>query len=733
MIEKTYPVGGMGCAACAARVEKILANSNGVIEVAVNYAAATARLVVEDGCDMEKVAGAVADGGYKLFTDDDRKRAAADAKIRNYRRLKYNTLFACLFAFPVMMIGMLWMHSVIGLYIQLILSTLVLFCFGRQFFINSWKQLRHFTCSMDTLVALSTGIAYLFSISNMFWPGFWLKHGIEPHVYFEAAAVIIAFILIGRTLEAHAKQTTSAAIERLNGLQPDYVTVVTSDGTEIQRYVSLIEPGDVVRILPGEGIPVDGIITQGDSAVDESMLTGEPIPVEKHVGDRIFCGTINGNGTLLCEATTQAGETLLARIIRMVEDAQGTKPPVQKLVDKIASIFVPTIIAISIITFIIWMIFDGSTGLTHGLLAAVTVLIIACPCALGLATPTALMVGIGRGADMGILIRDAESIETARKVNTVVFDKTGTITEGHPTMQNIAYLNDSESYNINNIFSALEQASGHPLANAIATSLGDQMPISEITDIRTIPGLGVIGKYAYTTYIAGNEKLFRQLNINLNPDLLSEARRMMDEGMSIVWFGDNSEAQAVAGISDEIKNGSAQAVAKLHSAGIKVIMLTGDNLASARRVARKVGITEIKADVLPEDKAKYIETLQSSGHTVAMTGDGINDSAAMAVADLGIAMGTGSDIAMEVAGVTIVNADLRNVPNSLHLSAATMSTIHQNLFWAFIYNLIGIPIAAGILYPAYGFMLNPMIAGAAMAFSSVSVVCNSLLLRKRKI
>ncbi|MDE5552311.1 MAG: heavy metal translocating P-type ATPase, partial [Muribaculaceae bacterium] len=490
-------------------------------------------------------------------------------------RLKYNTLFACLFAFPVMMIAMVWMHSTVGLYIQLILTTLVLFCFGRQFFINAWKQLRHITCSMDTLVALSTGIAYLFSISNMFWPGFWLDHGIEPHVYFEAAAVIIAFILIGRTLEARAKQTTSEAIERLNGLQPDYVTVILPDGTETQRYVNLIEPGDIVRILPGEGIPVDGIVTKGDSSVDESMLTGEPIPVEKSPGDKVFCGTINGNGTLLCEATTQAGETLLARIIRMVEDAQGTKPPVQKLVDKIASIFVPAIIAIAVITFILWLLLDGSTGITHGLLAAVTVLIIACPCALGLATPTALMVGIGRGADMGILIRDAESIETARKVNTVVFDKTGTITVGHPTLQKIVYHNEPKSENSDNIFSALERASGHPLANAVAASLGENMSVTEITDIKTLPGLGVTGVHDGKMYVAGNQKLFNQLNIRISQQLLSAAHGMMEEGMSIVWFGDRTETLAVAGISDEIKEGSEQAVKQLLDAGINVIMLTG--------------------------------------------------------------------------------------------------------------------------------------------------------------
>lgn len=731
MIEKTYPVGGMGCAACAARVEKILADSSGVREAAVNYAAATARIVMNDDCDIETLAQAVSDGGYRLFVDDDRKRAAAEAKVKAYRTLKYNTIGACILAVPVMACSMLWMHSVISHWIQLILTTIVLFCFGRKFFVNARRQLRHATTSMDTLVALSTGIAYLFSLTNMFLPDFWLEHGIRPHLYFEASAVIIAFILLGRTMEAKAKRTTSAAIERLSGLQPDYVTVVAPDGTETERYINLVEPGDTVRILPGDRIPVDGTITRGNTAVDESMLTGEPVPVGKAVGDKVYCGTINGQGTILVEATAQAGETLLARIIRMVEDAQGTKPPVQRLVDKIAAVFVPTIIILSILTFFIWVLADPGSGLTHGILAAVTVLIIACPCALGLATPTALMVGIGRGADLGILIRNADSIEMARRVNTIVFDKTGTLTVGHPVLSDIVYADNTDRQMIGNIFSAIERASGHPLAEAVADALGDRLPVDDIEDVETIAGMGVTGRYEGTQYFVGSLRYIDSSTSGISDVMKAECDRMMAAGMTVVLMADSQRVLALAGISDRIKEGSREAVATLQAQGLRVVMLTGDNEKSARKIAREVGITDIRADVLPEDKAEYIRHLQSDGQIVAMTGDGINDSAALAVADLGIAMGTGSDIAMEVAGITIVNADLRNVPKALRLSRKTMFTIRTNLFWAFIYNIIGIPVAAGILYPAYGFLLNPMIAGAAMAFSSVSVVLNSLLLRHR--
>lgn len=730
MKEKTYPVGGMGCAACAARVEKILNECPSVAEAAVNYAAATAKVMMDDDCDPVTLAKAVRDGGYRLFVEDDMKEAAAFAIKKNYRNLKRRTLMASLFAIPVMILSMWGMHLPYANVIMLILSTIVLFGFGSNFFVNAWRQLLHKTCSMDTLVALSTGIAYLFSLFNMIMPDFWLSRGIEPHVYFEAASMIIAFILIGRTLEAKAKSNTSSAIERLMGLQPKFVTVIAPDGKEEQRFAALIEPGDVLLVAPGERIPVDGVITEGNSSVDESMLTGEPLPVDKQQGDKVFAGTVNGNGRLKCEAETPASDTLLSRIIRMVEDAQGSKPPVQKLVDRIAAIFVPTIVAIALASMIIWFIFDTDNGITHGILAAVTVLIIACPCALGLATPTALMVGIGRGADNGILIKDAESIETARKVDTIVFDKTGTITEGRPVMSDIEW-DDSDAGAP--VFSALERGSGHPLGIAVSEGLGEGMSVAELQDLNTLPGLGVACRVDGQRYLAGSERLLRENGITISERLTSAAASFLDKGMTTVWFADDRKALAVAAVSDKVKSDSGSAISKLLAMGKSVWMLTGDNARSAAAIASKVGITNFKAGMLPEEKAEFIASLQREGHKVAMAGDGINDSAALAVADLGIAMGTGSDIAMEVAGITLIKSDLNKLPVALRLSAATMRTVKQNLFWAFIYNMIGVPVAAGVLYPAFGFLLNPMIAGAAMALSSVSVVSNSLLLRARSL
>lgn len=619
------------------------------------------------------------------------------------------------------------------------LSTPIVFWLGRGFFSSAWKQLRHGSANMDTLVAISTGTAYLFSLFNMLFPAFWLSRGIHPHVYFEAASVIIAFILLGRLLEEKAKGNTSTAIKKLMGLQPKTVTVVGNE----ERIVPIeqIRPGDIILVKPGERIAVDGIVTEGSSYVDESMLSGEPVAVSKQKDAKVFAGTINQKGSFRFRAEKVGTDTLLAKIIHMVQDAQGSKAPVQQLVDKIAGIFVPTIIGIAVLAFIVWMMLDGTGGFTHGLLAFVTVVIIACPCALGLATPTAIMVGIGKGAERGILIKDAESLEIAQKVNTVVLDKTGTVTEGKPVVSKLVWNTPTTTPNpsisskdvLPDIFYSLEKLSEHPLADAVVNHLKESASIDDIQDFETITGKGVKGRTQGRIYFAGNLKLLEENRIAISRSLREEATRLTAKAQTVIWFADEENALAIAGITDRIKETSIRAVDELRAAGIEVHMLTGDNEATAREIARKAGIAHYQASVLPQDKAAFISRLQAEGRKVAMVGDGINDSAALAQADLSIAMGGGSDIAMDVAKMTIISSDLTKIPEALRLSRLTVRTIRQNLFWAFIYNIVGVPIAAGILYPINGFLLNPMIAGAAMAFSSVSVVSNSLLLKRKKI
>ncbi|MDR2917326.1 MAG: heavy metal translocating P-type ATPase [Tannerella sp.] len=732
----TFPVLGMGCASCAARIDKTLNNQKGVLSASVNYAAETAMIEYNTSeTSPELLREAVQEAGYDLLIDqngeEDEDDEAEHARSEKFRKLKQRTIWAVALSVPVVIIGMFFMEMPHANEIMWLLSTPVIFWFGRDFFINALKQLKHASANMDTLVALSTGIAYFFSLFNMLFPDFWLSRGVHPHVYFEAAAVIIAFILLGRLLEEKAKGNTSSAIKKLMGMQPKTVTIVNEQGIQTEIPVNRIKTGNILIVKPGEKIAVDGTVIEGSSYVDESMLTGEPVPVLKEINSDIFAGTINQKGSFRFYAKKVGKNTLLAQIIRMVQDAQGSKAPVQKLVDRIAAIFVPVIISISILSFILWMLFDPANGFTHGLLAMVTVLIIACPCALGLATPTAIMVGIGKGAENGILIKDAESLETAKKVNTVVLDKTGTITEGKPIVTDIYWLDND---NKKSIFYSLEKLSEHPLADAVTQyfSNTDTDPVS-INNFESITGKGIKGSIDGAYWYAGNSKLISDNNIHIDPKLSQKAEEWTSASKTIIWFSDDKEAQAVAAISDKIKESSLKAISKLHDAGIEVYMLTGDNDATAREIASKAGITNYKAEVLPNEKADFIKGLQQTGKIVAMVGDGINDSAALAQADLSIAMGKGSDIAMDVAQMTIISSDLNKIPEAIKLSKLTVRTIRQNLFWAFIYNLIGVPLAAGILYPINGFLLNPMIAGIAMALSSVSVVTNSLRLKAKKI
>lgn len=728
---QTFPVLDMSCAACATRVEKTLNRQPGVYHAQVNYAAATATVEYNpQECTPETLKDAIQNAGYDLVieTNAQKEKIAEDAHSRKYRQLKQRTIFSLMLSVPVAIIGMCFMDWTYANYVMWILSTPVVFWLGRDFYRNAWKQLKHRTSNMDTLVAVSTGIAYTFSLFNLFWPEFWLSRGIHPHVYFEAASVIISFILLGRLLEEKAKGNTSEAIKKLMGLQPATVTILTPEGQLKEIPVEQVQQGQRLVVKPGSRIAVDGTVYEGSSYVDESMLTGEPLPTEKIPGAKVYAGTINQKGSFSFIADKVGSETVLAHIIRMVQDAQGSKAPVQQLVDRIAAIFVPTILSIAVLSFLVWIWLDSSNGFTHGLLAAVTVTIIACPCALGLATPTAIMVGIGKGAENGILIKDAESLETARKVNAIVLDKTGTLTEGRPTVTNIS--DPLLQSPLGDVLFTLESASEHPLAQAIVQYQTRQ--ILPMEEFESLTGLGVRGKINGTYYYAGNRRLLETHHLTVSPALTEEAARLSQEAKTVIWLTDSQQALGLVAIADRIKPTSREAVRQLQKMGISTYMLTGDNPETAQRIAAQCGITHFQAEVLPQQKAQFIKNLQKEGKIVAMVGDGINDSAALAQADLSIAMGKGSDIAMDVAKMTLISSDLNKITDAIRLSQATVRTIRENLFWAFIYNLIGIPVAAGILYPINGFLLNPMIAGAAMAMSSVSVVSNSLRLKRKK-
>ncbi|WP_353182821.1 heavy metal translocating P-type ATPase [Parapedobacter lycopersici] len=731
-VKGSFPVLGMTCASCAGSAESIVKHQPGVVNASVNFA--TGNLTVEylpNMTDAPTLQKAVQSVGYDLLVEDEstQQETLETIHAEKFKQLKRKTTWAILLSLPVVIIGMFFMDMPYADPIMWLFSTPVVLWLGKDFFINAWKQAKHRSANMDTLVALSTGIAYLFSVFNMLFADFWHQRGLHAHVYFEAAAVIIAFILLGKLLEEKAKGNTSSAIKKLMGLQPKTVVVIQADGTEKQVAIDEVNAGDVILVKPGEKIAVDGMVVSGNSYVDESMLSGEPVPVLKKANEKVFAGTINQKGSFQFEAVKVGRETMLAQIISMVQDAQGSKAPVQKLVDRIAGIFVPVVIVIAILTFVLWLILGGDSGLVQGLLAAVTVLVIACPCALGLATPTAIMVGVGKGAERGILIKDAESLELAKKVNAIVLDKTGTITEGRPQVTGIQWLNDDDT--AKSILLSLEKQSEHPLAEAVLKHL-EGVPAIALSMFDSITGKGAKASHDDETYVVGNRKLLSEHGISIDNALQQQANEWGGESKTVIWFANRSQALAVIAISDQIKETSVQAIKEMQDMGIELYMLTGDNEATAKAIAQQTGIGHYKAEVLPQHKADFVKELQQQGKVVAMVGDGINDSTALATADVSIAMGKGSDIAMDVAKMTIISSDLTKIPQAIRLSKQTVATIKQNLFWAFIYNLIGIPIAAGILYPINGFLLNPMIAGAAMALSSVSVVSNSLRLKWKK-
>jgi P-type Cu2+ transporter len=743
MLTKVYPISGMSCANCALNVEKTLKRQPGIANASVNFADSSVLVEFNSGeADALPLQSALRSAGYDLIIEEHSAKKREEEHQARFKALKAKTIFAISLSVPVMVISMFFMNPSDGRagipftnLIMLALTLPVLLWSGRYFFINAVKQARQGTANMDTLVAMSTGIAFLFSVFNTFFPHFWHVRGLHPHVYYEASAAVIAFILVGKLLEERAKSRTSSAIKKLMGLQPSIVTKVDENGQETAVPVHLVKRGDSVRVRPGDKIPVDGDILSGYSFIDESTMTGESIPSEKVAGDKVFAGTLNMNGSFIMTAGQVGSETMLSRIIETVRLAQGSKAPVQKIVDRIAGIFVPVVIAISILSFIVWMAFGGENALPHALMAMVTVLVIACPCALGLATPTAIMVGMGRGAQNGILIKDAESLETIHRVNAIVLDKTGTITEGKPMVTGIEWHNSPrDRHESERILHAIEKQSSHPLAIAVTRYLNTLTSDPVIGDqFENLSGKGIRARFNGKIYLVGNMKLMDEQNVEISQNNIPEGEKAAGESKTMIYFACDVTLLATIYLADKIRETSSKAIRDLKNQGIGVYMLSGDNLQTARDVAEKVGIIHFSANFLPADKADFIQQLQREKKIVAMAGDGINDSQALVQADVSIAMGKGSDVAMEVAGMTLVTSDLRQISKAIRLSKLTVQTIHQNLFWAFIYNLIGIPIAAGALYPLWGFMLNPMIAAAAMAMSSVSVVSNSLRLRTKSL
>lgn len=730
LITATFPVLNMACAACSAAVEDTLRKQRGVVEATVNLVAAQAHVTYDARVTSpQKLAKAVKKAGFVLVEpSDDSNNVVAGYQRERAHRWRMRTLISLIFFIPLMVLSMT-MPSIPHLhYLLWALATPVLLGCGWEFTRGAWQQATHGRANMDTLVAVSTWVSYLFSVFNTLFPEFWLQQNLQPHVYFEASAGIITFVSIGKMLEERAKAHTTTVIGKLISLQPSQVHRVEADGSVVVIPIASVVVGDNLMSLPGERIAVDGVVSKGESYVDESMLTGEPMPVCKKEGDSVYCGTLNGKSPLYYTAQHTGDATLLSRIIQVVQEAQGSKAPVQRLVDKVAAVFVPVVMTIAIIAFVVWMSQGGDNAFSHALLAFVTVLVIACPCALGLATPTAITVGIGKAASQGILIKNAEALENTCRVTTVVLDKTGTLTEGHPVVTDCHWVGEESR---SSVLRAIESQSEHPLAIAI-TDYFTTDDVIEVEQSDVWPGRGIRAVVEGLTYYVGSRRLVSEQGIDIPESLSSLASQWEQQARTVVWFASHNSVIALLAVADPLKATSKQAVKQLHDLGMKVVMLTGDNLSTAQAVARSVAIDEVEASVLPEQKAQYITRLQQSGQVVAMIGDGINDSAALAQADVSVAMGQGSDIAIDVADMTIISSDLSRIYNAVRVSQQTVATIKQNLFWAFIYNLIGIPIAAGVLYPINGFLLNPMIASAAMAMSSVSVVSNSLRLKWKK-
>lgn len=734
--KKTWAVEGMSCASCAGSVQNIISSGKGVRTARVNYS--NNSIFVEYDSKLtgfRELDESLRESGYSLILSDflyGREREEKEAK--RLGLLRRNFIASAILTLPVFVFGMFLMHAPYADWIMMVLTFPVMTIFGREFFIIAWKKARHLEANMDTLVAVGTGSAFLFSIFNTFFPEYLLSRGLQPHVYYEAAAVIVTLILMGRFLEERAKTKTGTSIRKLIGLQPKTARII-HEGNVKEISVDQVMPGNIILVRPGEKIPVDGTIQEGIAWIDESMITGESMPVEKKTGDKVIGSTINETGSFRFLAEKVGSDTVLARIIRLVQEAQGSKAGIQRLADKFAGIFVPVVIVIAIISFIVWYLTGPEPSLTYAFITFVSVLIIACPCALGLATPTALMVGIGKGADNGILIRDAQSLETAHKLTTVILDKTGTLTWGKPEVTDYYAEEESKHQGFSEaLLLEAESRSEHPLGKAITEYLIKKQVKGEPVDkFTSLTGRGIEFMKESRTFLAGNLRLMTDKSVIIPEDIKMRAIDHENEGKSLVYVSINGIAVVLIAIADKLRDNASASVEAMHKMGLKVHMLTGDNQGTAAVIAQSAGIDKFQANVSPEDKLFYVKKLQAEGHIVAMVGDGINDSPALTQADVGIAMGSGTDIAMESADITLIKGDIEKILFALKLSKATVKTIRQNLFWAFIYNITGIPLAAGVLFPLTGYLLNPMIAGAAMAFSSVSVVTNSLRLKRARI
>ena len=740
-----FPVSGMTCASCVARVEEALSSVPGVISANVNLASEKATVEYVEGTDVAEMRRAVEEAGYGLGSEAATLEDITTASQREIRGLRNRFIFALVLAVVIMLLSIgpdfLWKP-----YLLWALATPVQFWTGWRFYKGMWGALRHKTADMNTLIAVGTSAAYFYSVVAVLAPGLFAAADIELGLYFDTSSMIIALILLGRFLESRAKGQTSEAIKRLIGLKPK-TAIVIRDGKETEISVDDVQVGDLILMRPGERIPVDGIVRQGYSSIDESMITGESIPVDKKVGDTVIGGTINRMGSFQFEATRVGKDTTLARIVRLVEEAQGSKAPIQRLADVISSYFVPAVIGIAVVTFIIWFFLGPQPTLTYALLNFVAVLIIACPCALGLATPTAIIVGTGKGAENGVLIRSGEALERAHKIDAVLLDKTGTLTRGEPVVTDIIGSPSFVEAEVLRLTASVEHDSEHPLAQAIVKAASDRnLKLSKVLDFKAMPGHGVEAKVGGKRLLLGNLALIKDKGISLN-GLAKEAERLWSEGKTVLFFSVDSKVAGIIALADTLKPDAREAVEALHRLGIEVVMLTGDNTSTAEAIAKEAGIDRVLAEVLPENKAQEVKRLQDEGRVVAMVGDGINDAPALAQADVGIAIGTGTDVAMETGDITLISGDLDGIVTAISLSKRTMRTIKQNLFWAFAYNVALIPVAAGVLYlffgrtgvPSglhfifgnYGF-LNPMLAALAMAASSITVVSNSLRLRAFK-
>jgi Cu+-exporting ATPase len=740
------PITGMTCAACANRIVRAILNTPGVSNAFVNLATETATVLFDEkSTGGKQIEEAVKGAGYgigRYSANHSDAIALQDAEHETeYLMLKRKFWIAAILSFPVLVIAM--SHGKIEAlnfegvnWLQFLLTTPVVFYSGRQFYTGAWAAFRHRSADMNTLIAVGTGTAYIYSVTATAFPRFFLtasEHAdhsaMRVPVYYEAASVIIALILLGSMLETRAKGRTGDAIRKLVGLQPKTARVIRN-GSENEIEIDEMVSGDIVIVRPGEKLPVDGIVTEGSSAIDESMLTGESIPVEKKTGDTVFGATINKTGSFQFRATKVGKDTALQQIVELVRDAQGSKPPIAKLADTISGIFTPIVISIAIATFVIWFVaVESEVRFTMALVNFVSVLIIACPCALGLATPTAIMVGTGRGAEFGILIKGGDSLETAHKLNMIVLDKTGTITKGEPSLTDIVTANGFAENDLLQIAASAERLSEHPLATAIVRGAEERgTGLREPSYFEALEGRGLEAGVGGKRLLLGNQRLMTEHGIDPS-DLTAESKKLATEGKTPMFIALDGIIAGIIAVADTIKPESKAAVEELQSLGIEIAMITGDNRQTAEAVAKEVGITQVLSEVLPQDKADEVRRLQAEGKLVGMVGDGINDAPALAQADVGIAIGTGTDVAIESSDITLIRDDLRGVGKAIALSKTTIRVVKQNLFWAFIYNVIGIPIAAGLLYPFTGWLLSPVIASAAMSLSSVSVVANSLRLR----